>query len=347
MADHGTAGAPAQAGGILPTIPLIDARGGGTAAIIEQARDRFADLLEAGRRHYGTVFMRFGDAVGRRWLARNGNPFGTEIAQAAAHVGAPGLAMLNLSYEWSCTSGVGLAPEGGGMRLLRTLDWPLDGLGRNLVVARRAGSAGTYFDVTWPGFAGVVTAMAPGRFAAAINQPPLPRYTPFLYLDWALSRPAVWRSRALPPVHLLRQVFETCGDYAEAKAMLTETPLCMPAFFTVAGTKPGEGCVIERQRTTARCHAAPAAVANHWLDPIDGGRARGIDSPGRLAAMERRRDAAADGFDWVSPPILNDTTRAAVTADAARGLLRVRGYEAGDPATADFHLPEQAVCLVH
>jgi hypothetical protein len=331
--------------GSLPAIPLIDARREGTLAIVAGAPDRFAELLACGRRSYGGTFLRFGDAAGRRWLARNGNPYGAEIAAAAARAGTPGLTMLNLSYEWSCTSGVGAAPDGGGVRLLRTLDWPLDGLGRTLVVARRTGAAGDYLDVTWPGFSGVATALAPGRFAAAINQPPMSRLTPSSHLDWLLSRPAVWRSRDLPPVHLIRRVFETCGDYAAAKAMLAETPLCMPAFFILAGTAPGEGCVIERRRTAARLHEMPAAIANHWLDPADSGRARGIDSLGRLAAMEQRRDAAGDGFAWVTPPILNATTRAAVVADPARGLLLVRGYEVDGPATADFHLREQEVCL--
>ena len=329
----------------LPDIPLIDAGRGGAVATIEAAQDRFADLIECGRQHYGAAFLRVGDAVSRCWLARNANPYRDDIAKAAARSATPGLTMLNLSYEWSCTSGVGAVPESGGMRLLRTLDWPLDGLGRNLLVARRSGTAGTYLDITWPGFAGVVTALAPGRFAAAINQPPLPRYSPSHHLDWLLSRPAVWRSRALPPTHLLRQAFETCRDYA--KALLTVTPLSMPVFFTLAGSRPGEGCVIERHTATARVHEAPAAIANHWLDPADGGWPRGIDSIGRFAAMENRRDAADDGFDWLDPPILNETTRAAVVVDPARGLLMVRGYEAGRPATADFHLREHAVCLAH
>jgi len=322
----------------LPVIPLIDAREGGTTAIIDGAADRFADLLDCGRRSYGETFLSFGDAAGRRWLARNGNSYAGEIAVAAKRAGTPGLTMLNLSYEWACTSAVGPGPD-GGMRLLRTLDWPLSGLGRNLVVARRTGSAGDYLDVTWPGFVGVATALAPGRFAAALNQPPLPRRTPSRHLDWLLSRPAVWRSRALPPVHLLRLAFDTCRDYAAARTLLTETPLCMPAFFILAGTRPGEGCVIERHRDDARVHAAPAAIANHWLDPADGGHPRGPDSPGRLAAMERCQATAPDGFAWVKPPILNATTRVAVVADPARGRLLVRGYETEGPATADLHLP--------
>ena len=39
------------------------------------------------------------------------------------------------------------------------------------------GAAGEFINVSWPGYAGTLTASAPGRFAAAINQAPLRRRT--------------------------------------------------------------------------------------------------------------------------------------------------------------------------
>ena len=42
---------------------------------------------------------------------------------------------MNMSYEWGCTTGVAAEPGGQGMRLLRTLDWPFHGMGREVVVA--------------------------------------------------------------------------------------------------------------------------------------------------------------------------------------------------------------------
>ena len=136
--------------------------------------------------------------------------------------------MLNMSYEWSCSAGVGADPTGVGNRLLRTLDWPLPGLGRALVVARQQGAAGCYYNVTWPGYVGVLTAMAPGRFSAAINQPPLRRFTGSLPLDWVLGRFSIYRHGGLPPSHLLRRVFDECRGYEDAKRMLVETPVCLP-----------------------------------------------------------------------------------------------------------------------
>ena len=321
-----------------PAIPLADALRAGSLAIVEAEPGRARDVMEAGRRHYGALALRLGDGASRRWLEKTANPYRDEIDTLAAHMGAPGCVLLNLSYEWTCTSGVGPAPGGEGSRLLRTLDWPLDGLGRNLVVAKRAGEAGAYYDVTWPGFVGVATAMAPGRFSAAINQPPMRRLTPSCGLDWVLNRWRVWRTRALPPAHLLRRVFDECRTYAAAKAMLSAASICVPAFFTLSGVAPGEGCVVERQEDRAAVHDAPASMANHWLSFDDRGWARGVDSARRLQAMEGLRESVGDDFSWVVPPILNETTRVAVIANAAAGRLLVQGWEADGPATQVFSL---------
>jgi hypothetical protein len=330
---------PAPAG--TPAIPRTDALGTGSLAIVEAEPRRARDIMEAGRRHYGVLALRLGDGASRRWLKKTANPYRHEIDALAAHMGEPGCVLLNLSYEWTCTSGVGPAPGNGGTggsRLLRTLDWPLDGLGRNLVVAKRAGDAGAYYDVTWPGFVGVATAMAPGRFSAAINQPPMRRLTPSCGFDWVLNRWRVWCTRALPPSHLLRRVFDECRTYAEAKAMLSAAPICTPAFFTLSGMAPAEGCVVERQEDGAAVHEAPASMANHWLSFDDKGWARGLDSVPRLEAMEDVRDGVGDDFSWLVPPILNPTTRVAVVANAAAGLLLVQGWEADGPATRAFSL---------
>ncbi len=282
--------------------------------------------------------MRRGDGLSRRWLARNENPYLAEIDEIAGRASTPGAYLLNLSYEWTCTSGVGPDPSGHGSRLLRTLDWPLSGLGRNVVVVRQQGDAGVYHNVTWPGFAGIATAMAPGRFSAAINQPPMRRHSVSCWLDWAINRAAVWRRRALPPVHLLRRVFDTCHDYAEAKAKLSETPLAMPAFFSLSGTTPGEGCVIEREEDRAYLRESPASVAKHSIAADVPGRYRGVYSPGRWRLMEALRDDADEDFAWVEPPILNPTTRLSVNANAASGALRVQGWEEDGAATTVFNL---------
>lgn len=334
----------------LPEIPRLEVGGDGPSAaraVIEAAPQRFAAIFTAGRAHYGAPALWCGDRLSRRWLARNENPYLAEIDEVAARAATPGAYLLNLSYEWTCTSGVGPDPGGRGSRLLRTLDWPLDGLGRNVVVVRRRGDAGVYHNVTWPGFVGVATAMAPGRFSAAINQPPMRRHSVSCWLDWTINRAAAWRRRALPPAHLLRRVFDSCGDYQEAKAMLSETPLAMPAFFSLSGTTPEQGCVIERETDRGYLREAPASVANHWIAADVPGRDRGVDSPGRWRQMEALGDAADENFAWVRPPILNPTTRLSVSANAATGALSVQGWEEDGAATALFRLSPVSVETAH
>jgi len=321
-------------------IPLIEAGGRGALAALDAAPERLAELVDSARRHYGPMAMRAADLASRRWLEKTANPYLGEIAGMASRIGAPGVYMLNLSYEWSCTAGVGPDPDpaAGGNRMLRTLDWPLDGLGRTVVVSRHETAAGAYLNVTWPGFAGVTTAMAPGRFSAAINQPPMRWTSPVMALDWLANRLGIWRQGGLPPVHLLRKAFDECRTYAEAKAMLAETPVCLPAFFTLSGVAPGECCAIERLETRAAVRDGPASTANHWIRFQVAGRARGSDSVGRFRQMEAVRETAADDFAWVAPPILNAATRVAVIANAAAGRLAVQGFEGEAPATPVFRV---------
>jgi hypothetical protein len=320
-------------------IPVLEIDGGGADALAAAAPERFAVILAAADAHYGRLALGLGDALSRRWLMRADNPYLPEIDAVATRLGRTGAHLLNLSYEWTCTTGVAADPSGDGNRMLRTLDWPLDGIGRSVVVARQQGPAGGYLNVTWPGFAGIATAMAPGRFAAALNQPPMPRYTPSCWLDWAIMRARFAARTALPPAHLLRRVFDTCRTYAEARAMLVATPLCMPAIFTLSGTGANEGCAIERTESEARVRESPVCSANHWQAFHRPGRPRGAESVKRMLVLEDIHRRAPDGFAWVVAPILNRTTRAAVVANARRGTLWVQGFEADGPATAPLTLP--------
>lgn len=337
-------GSPTIASRIPAPIPVLEIGAGGAPALAKAAPDRLELILAAAQEHYTRIGLEIGDRLSRRWFERADNPYAGEIAAAAACLaghadGRAGAYLLNLSYEWTCTSGVAPDPTGRGNRMLRTLDWPLDNLGRALVVGRQEDAAGPYLNVTWPGFAGVITAMAPKRFSAALNQPPAIKRTFSCWLDWAIARARVLQSRALPPAHLLRRVFDSCRTYAEARAMLIETPLCLPAFFTLSGTAPNEGCVIERTEDAARVRESPATAANHWVSFPFPGWPRGEASETRFRRMSEIHRRAPDGFAWVAPPILNATTRAAVVANAARGVLWVQGYESDGPATAPLTIP--------
>ena len=246
------------------------------------------------------------------------------------------------------TSGAAPPPSGrrrtiGGSRLLRVLDWSLAGLGAQVVAARRTGPAGPWTDLTWPGFSGVIQALAPGRFAAAFNQAPMETRGSGLVLDWLRNRNELWRRPALPPAHLLRRVFDHAADYATARSWLTETPIALPAIFILCGTGPDEGCVIERLQDSAELIDGPAAAANHWQRVARAGRARGAESARRRDQLAARQSTAGADLAWLAPPVLNRTTRLAMTAEPASGRLCARGYEADGPATAQLSLTETSV----
>lgn len=323
-------------------IPVV---AGTTLDLLEAGLPAARALLAEARRRYSAFGVAAADRVSRLWLARTGNPYLPEIDRLAGRVGEPGLTMLNISYEWGCTSGVAPAPDGDGSRLLRTLDWPFDGLGRSVAVLDTKGPAGRYFSITWPGFAGVLTAMAPQRFSVAINQAKGFHGRVAQVLEWPLNRARFLSSRALPPAHLLRAVCETAPDYAIAVRLLCDTPVALPVFFTVSGIHPGEGCVVEREPTRAHLHAGPAACANHWRFPgvkgtastlaarVDSATPFGKSSVARHDIMLSKLAHAADGFGWLGTPVLNPDTRLACVMNAAQGRMAVVGIEAMRAAT--------------
>ena len=186
-----------------------------------------------------------------------------------------------------------------------------------------AGPAGEFYNVTWPGFVGMLTAMAPGRFSASINQAPLWRRTQHPWL-----RPYDMLANAIahlvdPPYsadQLLRQVFESCADFDTARRRLETTPIARPVIFTLAGARPGECCVIERTEDEHLTRFENTSAANDWLVRREFWEARvGGDQlftapPGEVGGNSRIRREALDGwtgrlgtahFAWVMPPVLN------------------------------------------
>lgn len=158
--------------------------------------------------------------------------------------------------------------------------------------------------MTWPGVVGVLTGLAPGRFAAAINQPPLPGGYGRL-LGWPLARAQVARSRALSPTHLLRLAFDACRDFGEAVVI---EPTADAAFEPVG-----------------------AVAANHWANAS---RAGPVGQPRDGSILERRPvmgEVVAGPPDWslgwVRAPILKGDTRVVMMANPARGRLLGQGWE--------------------
>ncbi|HEX2724729.1 MAG TPA: hypothetical protein VHN20_02795, partial [Beijerinckiaceae bacterium] len=250
---------------VLPTIPLIDARRDALAAADPAAVRALRDQLFGRFRATADRALPFVDRVARRWLAGSATPFLAELDRIAAHTGVAGVYAINISYEYGCTTLARSDGPGRAPTLRRTLDWPFLGLGRGAVVAHRAGPAGEFLDVTWPGAVGTLSAVAPGRFAAAVNQAPLLRRTRadvLRPLDYArnLAR-TLARERGMPPLHLLRHVFETAADFGEALALLRHVELARPVLFTLTGCAPDQIAVIERRERDATVHLGAGAVA--------------------------------------------------------------------------------------
>lgn len=322
----------------LQPIPVVSTGPDYPMATLRAERGRLDALLDNATRHAPAGVLRQLDKVSRHWLQRWDSPHLPELDAIAAAVGRPGAYFFSVNYEWGCTTAAKPAPDHGSARLIRVLDWRTPGLGENIIAANVDGAAGRYVTLTWPGYCGVLTAMAPKRFAAALNQAPMRRSLGIFALDWAHNRARVWRLPHQMPGHLLRSVFDEAKDFADARSRLITTPICAPAIFTLSGLRASETVVIERTETQARVHDGANVAANHWQAAGWYGRPRGHDSAGRACQMHGIAAAFDTSFAWMAPPIRNDRTRLVAVADAAAGRIIAQGWEPEGPATLPLDL---------
>ena len=202
----------------MQTIPLIDIRINGPKQLVDQYPERAKELIDASRKTLGLfselvsrAVLPSGDRISRDWLVKTKNPYLDEIEYYANHLDVLGIYALNICFEWGCTSAVYAKEE--GPTLTRVLDWMFPKLGENIIVAHQNGSAGDFYNVTWPGVSGMFHGMAPGRFSASLNQAPMQRHRLTYIGDWIKNRKKVFKQTSLPPAHLLRKVFETAQSY--------------------------------------------------------------------------------------------------------------------------------------
>lgn len=151
----------------------------------------------------------------------------------------------------ACTAGACMI-EGLGMTHVRSMDWPLDGLGKHTLILHHVNNpAGDFYSIGWPGYCGVLSGFKPGKFSATINQATM------------LCKPNLeW-----PPAHLLRWVFENCTSYNQALEVLKATPVCVHAFILLAS--PRRAAVIEMAPNGNSVHpmkkTEPLVIANDYL----------------------------------------------------------------------------------
>ncbi len=337
----------------MTEIPFLDVRSGGPT-MHARARVHVAEALRDACLGAVKPISRLGlstiDRIATNWLRRSGSAYRDELEHIVGILDFPGAMALNMCYLFACTTQA-YEDDNGAPRIRRTLDWPFHGLGRTCEIAWQAGPAGDFYNATWPGAVGVLSATAPGRFCAVINQAPMQRRMRGMFgfpFDAAVNiRNALKSEGDWLPDHLLRYAFENCESFEDAIALLANAPLVRPALFTLAGARRGEIALVEHRGRGARILRGPVIVANDWQEPQPGWQARMSteDNIQRKAAMEKVRPDAAR-FSWVAPPVLNPLTRLAVEMTAAGdGELFARGYESRrlwvdmpTPATQDFQL---------
>lgn len=342
-------------------IPLTDIRESDNVALATQHKALAVDFLAKMSRGFGKLtrfllppVLPLMDYLSHQWLKKTNNPYLEEIEATAKAVGKPGVYMMSLSYEWGCTSGAyAISPT--NVMIARVMDWPFPLLGDNLVVAHQKGAAGEFYNVTWPGYNGVVQAMAPGRFAAAINQAPRDKTIKSGLKNWLTGRLHINKAKegTLPPPHALRKAFEQAASYDEAKKILMETPLTSPSIFTLTGTKEGEGCVIERTADKAYVRemtAGRVTVGNMFESELkDNGQqwaCRRGDSLLRSAyarSVSNDDVAAIGSFPWFDNApaetcLRSFFSRVVMTADAKEGTLQVMGTAGEKAVTKVFRL---------
>ncbi|MCU0866809.1 MAG: C45 family autoproteolytic acyltransferase/hydrolase [Planctomycetes bacterium] len=172
-----------------------------------------------------------------------------EHAALASHLEVPLPRLLLATCYYDCIKAVlgcsAFAVERGGRVLhARNLDWWSEGhlLADSSCVVRYVGApAGEFTAVGWPGYLGVLSGVAKGRFAVTLNAV-------------TSDEPA---QLATPVVVLLREVLATAPDFATAVERLASTTIPCDCLLLVTGTAPGERVVIERTPCRSAARFAP------------------------------------------------------------------------------------------
>jgi hypothetical protein len=138
----------------------------------------------------------------------------------------------------------------------RNLDWPSENrlLSDFTLVSEFQGSGlGVFHSVSWPGFAAVLSGIAPGRFSITLNA--------------VLSREEA--SPAKPISFLIREVLEEAQNFEEAVDTLSETTIAADCLLLVCGHRHEEMCVIERTPRLAEIRTPNSGyiiVTNHYSE---------------------------------------------------------------------------------
>ena len=152
---------------------------------------------------------------------------------------------------FGCTAGIHQT-RSLGMVHVRSMDWPMRHGGEATRIFKFRDGERVFYSVGVLGLIGVLSGMLPGAYSVTIN--------------WAEPQTAP-NPLAFGPLFLLREAMETCDSYEAVVYKLSKTELASPVFFVVCGAKRGQGCVIERTKTSAsvrRWKDEPLTQGNHY-----------------------------------------------------------------------------------
>lgn len=244
------------------------------------------------------------------WLARkitpwiydrSGGGYADDISAWAKGCGIDrdDLIFANLSYEIAhateslaicspfCTSVAFNLPD--SVAHCRNMDWPLKGVGPMTRIIHYDGPCGPFKSVGWPGYVGVLSGIAEGRFSATINYAP------------AKTVRAQW-----PPSFALRWVFENCENFDAAVEDLVNTEMAAPVLIMLVGTEPNEAVVIEhtgRGASRRYMRTGVLALTNHFVKKEN----LHLNEPDEILSRSRYKCALDAGRNAGSPRISSMT----------------------------------------
>ena len=85
-----------------------------------------------------TIALRVADTISRSWLKARQSRYPGEIDEIASLSKRPGAYFLNVDYKRGCRTAAKPATDGTTARLLRVLDWNVNGLGRYVHCSARS-----------------------------------------------------------------------------------------------------------------------------------------------------------------------------------------------------------------
>lgn len=182
--------------------------------------------------------------------------------------------------------------------------------------------AGDFELVSWPGFIGAFSGVAPGRFAITLNA------------VLSNEQPAL----AISTSFLVRRAFEEAADFAAAVELLRATPIASDCLLLVTGTRRGEMVVIERTSTRAALRwpeDGMVCVTNDYRllegEAVAGATSELVRTGGSryVAATELARAAPPASADLAftilqDPRVKMGCTVQHMVLSAARGTIDVR-----------------------